>query len=142
MVYFTRGILRWGSQLLALSNKIHWFQFDKEFRLNWNLLRRYGQAILAIGLTTLLPVVGRAFASYSGEGGIAAFNYAWKLIELPVGLVLASFSIVLFPRMSSLAAEAREADIEALFKSGVFWSVSFSTVFMIPIFLSPRHLYF
>ena len=136
------GILRWGSQLLALSNKIHWFQFDKEFRLNWNLLRRYGQAILAIGLTTLLPVVGRAFASYSGEGGIAAFNYAWKLIELPVGLVLASFSIVLFPRMSSLAAEAREADIEALFKSGVFWSVSFSTVFMIPIFLSPETFVF
>ena len=36
--------------------------------------------------------------------------------------------------MSSLAAEAREADIEAP-SSGVVRSVSFSTVFMIPIFL-------
>ena len=42
----------------------------------------------------------------------------------------------------SVAAVAREADIEALFKSGVFWSVSFSTVFMIPIFLSPETFVF
>lgn len=132
------GLLRWVSQLLALSNEVQWSQFDKALCLSRNLLRRYGQAVLAIGLTSLLPVVGRAFASYSGEGGIAAFNYAWKLIELPVGVVLAAFSIVLFPRMSSLAAAAKEADIQSLFKSGVFWSISCSMVFMIPIFLLPE----
>ena len=68
------------------------------------------------------------------------FQLRMEADRVTMGLILASFSIVLFQDVS-LAAEAREADIEALFKSGVFWSVSFSCVYD-PYFLSPETFVF
>lgn len=66
------------------------------------LLRRYLEALAAGGLLFLLPFVARAHATFVGEGGIAAFNYAWKLVELPLGAVLTILPVVIFPTLAEM----------------------------------------
>ena len=45
-------------------------------------------AALSSGLLLLLPLIARSLASTSGEGALASFNYAWKLVELPLVLAI------------------------------------------------------
>jgi peptidoglycan biosynthesis protein MviN/MurJ (putative lipid II flippase) len=45
-------------------------------------------AAAAAGLPLALPFVARSLASQQGAGALATFNYAWKLIELPLLLAV------------------------------------------------------
>jgi putative peptidoglycan lipid II flippase len=45
-------------------------------------------AWLSAGLPLALPFVARSVASQGGEGSLAIFNYAWKLVELPLVLAI------------------------------------------------------
>ncbi len=52
----------------------------------------------------LLLVVERGLASTLGTGSIAALNYAFRLMQLPLGLFLMAVAVPLFPALSALAA--------------------------------------
>ena len=54
-------------------------------------------AMLSAGLPLALPFAARSMASQSGEGALATFNYAWKLIELPLLLVIQLVATLSFP---------------------------------------------
>ncbi|MCY7319962.1 MAG: hypothetical protein LH617_14780 [Ramlibacter sp.] len=54
-------------------------------------------AILSAGLPLALPFAARSMASQSGEGALATFNYAWKLIELPLLLAIQLVATLSFP---------------------------------------------
>jgi putative peptidoglycan lipid II flippase len=82
-------------------------------RLDRGLVIRYTLALSAIGLTVFAPLVSRAFASLF-EGGVATFNYAYKLVELPRGLLAAALTMVLFPRISQLFAGRRAKQAKRL----------------------------
>jgi putative peptidoglycan lipid II flippase len=43
---------------------------------------------LAAGLPLVLPFAARSIASGTGEGALAVFSYAWKLVELPLMLAV------------------------------------------------------
>ncbi|HEY8360312.1 MAG TPA: lipid II flippase MurJ [Ramlibacter sp.] len=45
-------------------------------------------AVAAAGLPLALPFVARSLASQQGEGALATFNFAWKLVELPLLLAV------------------------------------------------------
>lgn len=45
-------------------------------------------AVAAAGLPLALPFVARSLASHEGAGALATFNYAWKLVELPLLLAV------------------------------------------------------
>jgi putative peptidoglycan lipid II flippase len=45
-------------------------------------------AVLSAGLPLALPFAARSIASHSGAGALATFNYAWKLVELPLLLAI------------------------------------------------------
>ncbi|MEM9969273.1 MAG: lipid II flippase MurJ [Pseudomonadota bacterium] len=49
----------------------------------------------------LIPVAGRAYASWVEPGALSLFNYAFRISELPVALFFASLTIVLLPRISA-----------------------------------------
>ena len=73
---------------------------------------------LSAGLPLVLPFTARSFASQSGEGGLALFNYAWKLVELPLVLAIQLVATLAFPAIAAtLAAGTRgqparpEADV-------------------------------
>jgi len=57
-------------------------------------------AMLASGLPLALPLFARSIASTGGEGGLATFSYAWKLVELPLILAIQLVASLSFPAIA------------------------------------------
>jgi peptidoglycan biosynthesis protein MviN/MurJ (putative lipid II flippase) len=51
-----------------------------------------------------LPFAARSLASAEGEGALAVFNYAWKLVELPLMLAIQLVATLAFPRVARAVA--------------------------------------
>lgn len=94
------GALRLLSQLAPIGIGWQPLKSFKPLFLNNDVLRRYLQALTSGGIVIFIPVLARAFASYQGEGKIAIMNYALKLIEFPLTILITIFTIVLFPRLT------------------------------------------
>lgn len=94
------GFIRLLSQLTQV--KIRWAPFKSLFPilLTKPLMIRYGQAMLSGSVLLLFPVVARAMASYEGEGGVALFNYATRLVEFPLAISITFIAAVFFPRLA------------------------------------------
>lgn len=67
-------------------------------------------AALSSGLLLLLPLMGRSLASQAGEGALANFNYAWKLVELPLVLAVQLVASLAFPAITRTEAGSAERD--------------------------------
>jgi putative peptidoglycan lipid II flippase len=63
-------------------------------------------AVLSAGLPLALPFAARSLASQAGEGGLATFNYAWKLVELPLVLAIQLVASLAFPAIAAALAGA------------------------------------
>ncbi len=140
LVYFILlgGALRYASQLWVMRNSINFTGCFTESYIGKGLLYRYGQAVLAVGALSLFPVVARSFASFSGEGGVAMMNYAWRLVELPLGVVITVLSVVLFPKLSEKHANKDIEGFNRVLKEGLFWSLLMAMAIMGPIIASPE----
>lgn len=64
-------------------------------------------ACLSAGLPIALVLSARSMASGAGEGALASFNYAWKLIELPLVLAIQLVASLAFPAMAQASGAAR-----------------------------------
>ncbi len=83
-------------------------------RLGWSLswrnpyVRQVGALMLpvslSLGLINLNGVIDIQFASFLGQGGVAAMNYAFRLYQLPESLFAIAVGTVLFPTLSKLVA--------------------------------------
>ena len=61
-------------------------------------------AALSAGLPLALPFAARSIASQAGEGVLATFNYAWKLVELPLILAIQLVATLAFPAIAKAVA--------------------------------------
>jgi peptidoglycan biosynthesis protein MviN/MurJ (putative lipid II flippase) len=62
-----------------------------------------------------LPFAARSIASQTGEGALATFNYAWKLVELPLILAIQLVATLAFPAIAkALATNESEATARAV----------------------------
>ena len=61
-------------------------------------------AVLSASLPLALPFAARSIASGSGEGALATFNYAWKLVELPLLLAIQLVATLSFPGIARALA--------------------------------------
>ena len=61
-------------------------------------------AALSAGLPLALPFAARSIASHGGEGALATFNYAWKLVELPLVLAIQLVAALAFPGIARATA--------------------------------------
>ncbi len=50
---------------------------------------------------TLMPAIGKAWASTINEGDLTLFSYSNKLIELPIGIVVGSLTTVLLTKLTN-----------------------------------------
>src|SRR4030095_10211284 len=66
-------------------------------------------ALLSAGLPLALPFAARSVASQSGEGALATFNYAWKLVELPLILAIQLVATLAFPAIAKALARGDSA---------------------------------
>lgn len=72
-------------------------------------------AVLSAGLPLALPFAARSIASQAGEGALATFNYAWKLVELPLILAIQLVATLAFPGIArALAADDAVATTRAV----------------------------
>lgn len=70
-------------------------------------------AMLAAGLPLALPFTARSIASASGEGALATFSYAWKLVELPLMLAVQLVATLAFPAVARAFAAIGAAPDQA-----------------------------
>ncbi|MDQ7059366.1 MAG: lipid II flippase MurJ [Ghiorsea sp.] len=140
LVYFILlgGLARWLSQLWVMRSELQFHDSFSSMLIHKDLLVRYGQAVVAMGLFTLFPVVARSFASFSGEGGVAMMNYAWRLVELPLGLVITVLAVVLFPKLAELHAQRDEDGFDRQLHEGLAWSLLLAAAIMGPILAAPE----
>lgn len=127
------AFLRWSSQVI--NSRVMPFSLNafKENLVSASLLRRYFYGVLTGGIIFLMPVVTRAIASESGPGQLSLVNYAIKLVEFPLGVVLTVFSIVFFPRFSGFFAEGNERDFLTTFKRVILSVIAISFAVFVPL---------
>lgn len=65
-------------------------------------------ASLAAGLPLVLPFAARSLASAGGAGQLATFNYAWKLVELPLLLAIQLVATLTLPVVARTLADGRD----------------------------------
>ena len=77
-------------------------------------------AALSSGLPLALPFAARSLASQGGAGALATFNYAWKLVELPLVLAVQLVATLAFPAIAkSFAGPASQTPGVAATAEGV-----------------------
>lgn len=100
VAHFAHGSVTWVlgiGLVLAMLARLAWlYQRQAPFRRQPGLadaatlppLPVWAWAAAAAGLPLALPFVARSLASQQGPGALAVFNYAWKLVELPLLLAV------------------------------------------------------
>ncbi len=104
--------LRLASQLGAMPGSA-WRSGPTQPLPDDQLLRDFFAATLSASLMLLVPVFVRALASTLGGGSIAAFNYALKLVELPVAILLGSIATVALTTLSEQMSIGNLAEAQA-----------------------------
>ena len=71
----------------------------------WPAASVWAWALASAGLPLALPLLARSLASTSGEGALATFNYAWKMVELPLVLLIQLVAALAFPAIAQAFAK-------------------------------------
>ena len=92
---------------------------------------------LSSGLLLLLPLIARSLASQSGEGALASFNYAWKLVELPLVLAIQLVASLAFPAITrtEVGSAARQKALQTAFL--LAWALACAAVAVVATFSLP-----
>ena len=94
-------------------------------------------AALSSGLILVLPLVARSLASSSGEGALANFNYAWKLIELPLVLAVQLVASLAFPAIARAEAGSHERQNAVGLAFLIAWTLACAAVAVVATFSLP-----
>lgn len=123
------ALLRWFSQWGALrASTPPQTQPHQGWLLDRRLLQGFVAGLASASLLILVPVALRAGASWLGKGELAAFNYAIKLVELPLGILITTLATVAFPRLSQAHQQNDATAFEGLLRSGLQRSLMLSIV--------------
>lgn len=134
------AVVRWGMQLLNLRRTSVANAPEPSAACAPSgmkrLAARYFQVLASASLLLLVPVIARAYASSLGSGQMALMNYAQKIVELPVGIVVTVVSTLLLPRLSRMLVEkATSAQVVATFHASVRITLAISLVVLLPTML-------
>lgn len=95
--------LRLASQLLVLPHGTWRWKGGERF-IDTALLTSFAAGVAASALAVASAPLVRAAASLLGSGNIATFNYAQKLVELPIGVLITTIGTVSLSRLSGYFA--------------------------------------
>lgn len=93
------SVLRLTSQAMILPRQV-WHMDRGVTKMDQDFLAAFLAGVLATSLTLIPPALIRAVASLLGTGNIATFNYAQKLVELPLGILITTISTIALTRLS------------------------------------------
>jgi putative peptidoglycan lipid II flippase len=133
--------LVWGALVGACLQFM--FQFFKMYKLNkcrkfkFDLMHNQIIKVLVLSLPLLgvmviyqiNQVIMRVFASTLEEGSIAALNYAYQLINVPLSILAFSIGTAMFPDMSDKISQGNQDSARKLFST----SIRMTIFLMIPM---------
>lgn len=94
-------------------------------------------AALSSGLILVFPLVARSLASGAGEGALASFNYAWKLIELPLVLAVQLVASLAFPAITRTDAGTPERRKAVGLAFLLAWALACAAIAVVATFSLP-----
>jgi putative peptidoglycan lipid II flippase len=94
-------------------------------------------AALSSGMLLLFPLVARSLASSAGEGALATFNYAWKLIELPLVLAIQLVASLAFPTITRTVAGTRDRQQAVGLAFLLAWTLACAAIAVVVTFSLP-----
>ena len=99
------------------------FRYRLEFAVTHPGVIKVFKLMVPVLIASLAPplilMVERGLASGLDEGSISALNYAFRLMQLPLGLFLMAVSVPLFPALSTLAAQKEMVRLKETLVKGV-----------------------
>ena len=94
-------------------------------------------AALSSGLLLVFPLVARSLASSAGEGALASFNYAWKLIELPLVLAVQLVASLAFPAIARTESGSRVRQQAIGLAFLIAWALACAAIAVVATFSLP-----
>ena len=94
------------------------------------ILGLYAPVLAGLIITQLAIVLDRNLASRTGDGSIAAMNYATRLVQLPLGLVGSAIALAVLPLLAAEGGNLDTANFRRILSQGV----RLILLLMLPIF--------
>ncbi len=94
------SLLRLSLQLSQMAETLRPGQGKHAFTAGFG--SQFFQGVLAYSLVVGVPILFRSLYALGGPGDLAAFNYALRVFELPVGILIAPIVVVFLPLLSAL----------------------------------------
>jgi putative peptidoglycan lipid II flippase len=82
-------------------------------------LRLMGPRAIGLGASQITFVVVTSLATTLGTGAVTAFNAAFTLLQIPIGVIGVPLGVVVFPSLSREAATGREVEYVGLVTRGM-----------------------
>jgi putative peptidoglycan lipid II flippase len=76
---------------------------------------------LALGAVQLIFIVDTYLAAKLPEGSLTALNYAFQLMQLPLGVFSIAISAAVFPTLSAYAAQGLQAKMRDVLQTAIRW---------------------
>lgn len=70
---------------------------------------------VAAAITIIVPLITRSIASLNGSGYLSNFNYSQKLVEFPLGVLIAPLATVCYTTLCRIKTE-KPSDVEEYYK--------------------------
>ncbi|WP_407299157.1 lipid II flippase MurJ [Morganella morganii] len=83
----------------------------------------------------LVPVIIRAISSTYGDGYLSISNYALKLVDLPLTVVLSVFSIIFLPKLSGINGVNDRKKFNIIISDLIFVILLLSSIISIIIYM-------
>jgi putative peptidoglycan lipid II flippase len=124
-------------QLLYLSQRLKYHNVIPKitFSLKHPLLPEFGKLLipvfLSVGFSKITPFINTLIASFLREGSVSYLTYAYRLMQLPVGLFAVALQTVSITSFAEL--NAKNQDISDTLWKAVYYSIFLtlpSTVFL------------
>lgn len=132
-------LLRWLIQMAAIGRRALGNISFRPWLVDRRMIVGMAQTSAAESIVFFYPFALRAFATLFGIGALAGVNYATRLVLLPLGVVITTLTIILLPRLASLAPGGDAADRHAflsLVRQGQVWILVLSGMAFAALFLS------
>ena len=100
--------------------------------LNRDLLRQFLASFTFLSILVVLPPLARATASLGDAGALSLFNYAYKLVELPMGVAIGAIVTVLLPRLSGDLVESGPESARVHLAAGIRTTIWVTLAIAVP----------
>jgi len=115
------GILQLAVQLPTLKNTGFRFTPRLDFKDNGliRILKLMIPATIGLSATQINIFIGTRFASSCAEGSVSWLNYAFRLVQLPIGLFGVAISIAALPVLARYASQKNYGEMRETFLSSL-----------------------